>query len=99
MERLINIATVIFVLVALAATAWAFWQRQQFHREIAQVRMEPRAVMSAYDAVGAAMTEAEATYLLAELDRRQAGDCAVESTVNGWFCTQHDGKKFYVRKP
>jgi len=99
MRKFVIITTWIVVVALLAvATGWTLWERHQFRKELVQLHMEQQAVIEAYHSVAGAMNHAEAAYVMAELDRRAAGDCIIEPTPNGWVCIQSDGKRFNVRR-
>lgn len=36
-------------------------------------------------------------YITAELDRKSAGNCVLESIEGGWKCTTHGGKVYKVK--
>ncbi len=98
--KVISIATWVLVVAGLAvATGWTFLERHQYQQELTQLHMEQQAVMEAYHAVAGSMSQVEAAYVMAELDRHAAGDCVIEPTKTGWVCIQRDGKRFYVRRP
>lgn len=92
MGRIISIASWIVVAALLAvATGMTFLGHNKCRAELLRNRM-------AQQSLAGPMSESDEAYIMAELDRRAAADCVIETTPTGWVCIQQDGKKFFVHR-
>lgn len=42
------------------------------------------------------LSKAETKHIMANLDKRNVGDCVLEPTYYGWKCTDRDGKVYRI---
>jgi len=84
-RRFIDIMTVVFALVVLAAVFLHSCQRQRLKAEISEMQTIPR------------ITQSEIFLLNKALDARKADDCKLERTWYGFRCVEFKtGKVFRV---